>query len=131
MKSSLVLLLLLLPLLAFGAPKKSKKKSAPKPAVPTAADLAIRAALDGAEQQVGGCVLEYVPGDFTLVVLAKLSLNTAGQLLGATLAFTPEQENAEKLRACIDGVLHGITFPRTTGALVQAEREWKFSTETK
>lgn len=125
----LLCLLLLLPALASAAPKK--KRVPPKPLPPSALDVGIKRALDGVEQQVGTCVLDNAAdGDFTLVVRAKLTINSQGQLLGSSLVFVPEAPfGAEKMRPCIEGVLKGLVFPRSTASVLNAEREWTFSTQ--
>lgn len=118
----------LLAALAVAAPKK-KKPAPPKPA-DIATEVAIKKALDGAEQQIGACVLDNgAPGAWTLVVRAKLMINSAGQLMGASLSMVPEGPTAEKTRQCIDAVLQGLTWPRSMAPMVNAEREWTFSTD--
>lgn len=119
--------------LAGAAPKKKKvKPPPPKTASTIATEVAVKKALDGAEAQVGGCVLENAgPDAFTLVVKAQLVLNSAGQLMGTTLSLTPEWPTGEKLKQCVDGVLKGLTWPKSVGPIVNAEREWTFSTESK
>lgn len=118
---------LLLSLVALSAPKK--KKPVPKSAANVATELEIKKTLDGAEAKVGACVLDNMPGAFTLVVKAQLMLNSAGQLLGSTVTLAAEGAGAAKARVCIDGVLKTLTWPRSTGPIVNAEREWTFKTE--
>lgn len=126
----LLLLALVFASLAVAAPKK--KKAVVKPAANIATEVAIKKALDGAEEKVGGCVLESAgPGAFTLVVKAKVSLNSAGQLMGSTVSLAPEGAAAEKTRKCIDAVLQGLTWPKSAAPMINAEREWTFSTESK
>ena len=120
----------LLASLCLAAPKK---KVAPvKPAANVATEVAIKKALDSAEEKVGACVLESAPpGGWTLVVKAKLTLNSAGQLMGTTLTFTPESSTADKTGRCIDGVLKALKWPQSAAPMINAEREWTFSTESK
>lgn len=114
---------------ALAAPKK-KKPAPAKPAANLVTEVEIKKTLDGAEQKVGACVLDNAgPGAFTLVVRAKISLNSAGQLLGTTVALVPENAAAEKTRQCIDLVLQGLTWPRSPAPLINAEREWQFSAD--
>ena len=111
--------------LAIAAPKK--KKPVPKPAANIATEVALKKTLDGAEEKVGGCVFENAPaGPFTLVVKAQLALNSAGQLMRTTISFVPDGASAEKTRKCIDGVLQGLTWPKSNAPLINAEREWTF-----
>jgi hypothetical protein len=127
---SFVLLSLLLASVALAGPPKKKKKPAPPPpktAANLATEVAVKKALDGAEEKVGGCVLESAPsGPFKQVVKAQLTLNSAGQLMGTTLSLTPESASASKLKQCIDDVLKGLSWPKSTGPIVNAEREWTF-----
>jgi hypothetical protein len=117
--------------ISAAAPKKKVPPPA-KPATNIATEVAIKKTLDSAEEKVGACVLEHAgPGGWTLVVKAKLSINSAGQLLGDTVTFTPEGPAADKTRACIDGVLKALTWPKSPAPMVNAEREWTFSTESK
>jgi hypothetical protein len=125
---SFVLLSVVLASVAFAAPKKKKTPPPPpKTAANIATEVAVKKALDGAEEKVGGCVLENAPaGPFTQVVKAALTLNSAGQLMGTTLTLTPEIAAGEKLKKCIDDVLKGLSWPKSTGPIVNAEREWTF-----
>ena len=127
----LSLLLCLFASLSFAAPPKKKKAAVPpKPAANLVMEAAIKKTLDGAEEQVGACVLDNNgPGGWTLVVKAALTINSAGQLMGSTLTLKPEGPAAEKLKKCIDDVLQGLTYPKSPAPLVNAEREWTFSTE--
>lgn len=133
--ASLVRLLLLSVVLAsvsFAAPKKKKAPPPPPPksAANIATEVAVKKTLDGAEEKVGGCVLDTAPpGPIKQVVKAALTLNSAGQLMGTTLTLTPEGESAGKLKKCIDDVLRGLTWPKSTGPIVNAEREWTFETK--
>ena len=120
-------MLLVLASLALAAPKK--KKPVPKSAANVATETEIKKTLDGAEAKVGACVLDNTPGAFTLVVKAQLMLNSAGQLLGSTVTLAPEGEGAAKTRVCIDDVLKTLTWPKSTGPIVNAEREWTFRAE--
>lgn len=123
-RSALVLSCILASL-ALAAPKK--KQPPPKPAPNVATEVAIKKALDGAEEKVGACVLESAgSGAFTLVVRAKISINSAGQLLGTTLTLEPEGPGAQKTRQCIDAVLQGLTWPKSLAPMVNAERLWTF-----
>ena len=118
--------------LVMAAPKKKKAPAPPpKTAANIATEVAIKKALDGAEEKVGACALEHGgPGNWTIVVRAKIALNSAGQLMGTTLTLVPEVAAAEKLRKCIDDILQGLTWPKSQAPMVNAEREWTFSTET-
>lgn len=124
----LLLLSVVLASVSFAAPKKKKAPPPPpKTAANIATEVAVKKALDGAEEKVGGCVLENAPaGPFTQVVKAALTLNSAGQLMGTTLSLNPEIASGEKLKKCIDDVLKGLTWPKSTGPIVNAEREWTF-----
>jgi hypothetical protein len=124
----LLVLSLVLSSVAFAAPKKKKPAPPPpKTAANIATEVAVKKALDGAEEKVGGCVLESAPaGPFKQVVKAQLTLNSAGQLMGATLSLAPEIASGDKLKKCIDDVLKGVTWPKSTGPIVNAEREWTF-----
>jgi len=116
--------------LVFAAPPKKKKVAPPKPAANLVTEAAIKKTLDGAEEKVGQCVLENNPGGgWTLVVKAKVALNSAGQLMGTTLALNPDGPTAEKTKKCIDAVLQTLTWPKSPAPLVNAEREWTFSTQ--
>jgi hypothetical protein len=127
----LVLVVLLAASVALGAPKKKVAPAKPKPVANIATEVAIKKTLDGAEGQVGACVLDNAgSAPFTLVVKAKLNINSAGQLLGSTVTLAPEGASAEKTRKCIEGVLQVLTWPKSTAPLVNAEREWSFSTES-
>lgn len=124
-----VLVSLVVASIAGAAPKK-KKPVPPKPAANIAMEVAIKKTLDGAEERVGGCVLENAPdGPIKLVVTAKVALNSAGQLMGTTIAMAPDGASAEKTRKCIDGVLQGLTWPKSNAPLINAEREWSFETK--
>lgn len=112
--------------LSLAAPPKAKKKKGPPPA-DVATEVALKKTLDGAEEKVGGCVLENAaPGPISLKVKAKLVLNSAGQLMSKDLLLSPEGPANEKTKACIAGVLDGLTWPRSAGPIVNAEREWSF-----
>ncbi len=125
-----MLTVVLLASFAFAASPKKKKKPAPKPAANLVTEAAIKKTLDGAEEKVGQCVLEHNPGGgWTLVVKAKVALNSAGQLMGTTLTMTPDGPTGEKTKKCIDGVLQTLSWPRSQAPLVNAEREWTFSTQ--
>ncbi len=130
---ALVWSFVMISMVAGAAPKKKVvKPPPPKSAATIATEVAVKKTLYGAEAQVGGCVLENAgPAAFTLVVKAQLTLNSAGQLMGTTLSMTPEWPTGEKLKKCVDGVLKGLTWPKSTGPIVNAEREWTFSTESK
>jgi hypothetical protein len=124
-----VLLCAVLASLAVAAPKK-KKPAPPKSAANLATETEIKKALDGAEAKVGGCVLETAPpGPIKQVVKAQFTLNSAGQLMGTSFVLTPEGPAADKLKKCIDGVLQGLTWPRSSGPIVNAEREWSFESK--
>jgi hypothetical protein len=125
----LLLLSVVLASVSFAAPKKKKGPPPPPPktAANIATEVAVKKTLDGAEEKVGGCVLENAPaGPFTQVVKAALTLNSAGQLMGTTLTISPEIASGEKLKKCIDDVLKGLSWPKSTGPIVNAEREWTF-----
>ena len=124
----LLLLSVVLASVSFAAPKKKKAPPPPpKTAANIATEVAVKKALDGAEERVGGCVLESAPaGPFKQIVKAALTLNSAGQLMGTTLSLTPEIASGEKLKKCIDDVLKGLSWPKSTGPIVNAEREWPF-----
>ncbi len=124
----LLLLSVVLASVSFAAPKKKKAPPPPpKTAANIATEVAVKKALDGAEERVGGCVLESAPaGPFKQIVKAALTLNSAGQLMGTTLSLTPEIASGEKLKKCIDDVLKGLSWPKSTGPIVNAEREWTF-----
>jgi hypothetical protein len=128
----LLLLVLLFATAAIAAPKKKKVVVPPKSAANIATEVAVKKTLDGVEEKIGGCVLENAgPAAFTLVVKAKLAINSAGQLLGTTLTTSPESPASEKTKACIDAVLQTLAWPKSAAPLVNAEREWTFSTESK
>ena len=124
----LLLLSVVLASVSFAAPKKKRAPPPPpKTAANIATEVAVKKALDGAEERVGGCVLESAPaGPFKQIVKAALTLNSAGQLMGTTLSLTPEIASGEKLKKCIDDVLKGLSWPKSTGPIVNAEREWTF-----
>lgn len=114
--------------LALAAPKK--KKVVPKSAANVATEVELKNTLDAAEAKVGACVLDNgPPGAFTVVVKAQLILNSAGQLMGSAVTVAPESAGAAKTRVCIDAVLKGLTWPKSAGPIVNAEREWTFTTE--
>lgn len=124
-----VLLALVLASVSLAAPKKKKvvPPPAPTPAANIALQVALKKTLDGAEQQVGACVLDNAPtGAFTLSAKAAISINHAGQLMGTTISFKPEPAAAEKIRKCMEAVMQGLTWPRSLAPLVSAEREWTF-----
>ncbi|MDP1827892.1 MAG: hypothetical protein Q8L48_31755 [Archangium sp.] len=128
----LPLMVLLVASFALAAPKKKKVVVPPKSAANIATEVAIKKTLDGVEEKVGGCVLDHAgPAAFTLVVKAKIAINSAGQLMGTTLTTTPESPASEKTRKCIDGVLQTLAWPKSAAPMVNAEREWTFSTESK
>ena len=114
------------------APKKvAAPKVKPKSAANVATEAAIKKALDGAAEKVGACVLDNAgSAPFTLVVKASLNINSAGQLLASTVTLTPEGPSAEKTRKCIEGVVQSLTWPKSNSPMVNAEREWSFSTES-
>ena len=129
----LPLAVVLLASLALAGPPKKKKVPAPPPksAANLATEAGIKATLDGAQQKVGGCVLDNgPPGNWTIVVKAKIALNSAGQLMGTTLTMVPDGPTSEPTRKCIDAVLQTLTWPKAAGPMVNAEREWTFSTQT-
>ncbi|MEW5739984.1 MAG: hypothetical protein AB1938_13715 [Myxococcota bacterium] len=109
-----------------------RKKKAPAKPAPTPAEKLISQALDGAEEKVGGCVLESASaGAWTKVVKVKVSLNGAGQMMNATVAIQPVDESAAKTQACVEAVLQATAWPKSGGPLATAEREWTFSTEAR
>ena len=131
MRLFLILSCVVATLAVAGGKKKAPPPPPPKTAANIATEVAIKKALDGAEQKVGGCVLDNGPaGNWTIVVKAKIALNSAGQLMGTTLTLTPDSSTAEKTRQCIDAVLQTLTWPKSQAPMVNAEREWTFSTET-
>jgi hypothetical protein len=113
---------------AFAGPKKKPKKApAPTAAV---AEAAIKKALDDAQPQVGGCVLEGVePGakTWTQVVRLKVSINGVGQVLTLDAALEPANTNAAKTKSCIEAALQKASWPTTHAPMVTVEREWTFS----
>lgn len=125
-----VLLCCLLAAVAFaGTKKKAKKAPPPKP---PSAEAELSKALDGAEGTVGGCVLEGTgAGSWTRVVRVKLTVNGAGQVLSSTVTLSPEEPNGAKTRACIEAALQTVTYPKGTGSLATADREWTFSAEAR
>lgn len=123
------LVLILLASVALAAPPKKKRKPPPpKPAANVLMEVELKKTLDGAEEKVGGCVLESAgPGAFTLMARAKVTLNSAGQLMGTTVTLVPaETPGADKMRSCIESVLKELTWPRSSAPLINAEREWTF-----
>ena len=55
----------------------------------------------------------------------KLTLNSAGQIMGADVKVTPD---APKTASCVEGAVRGLTFPKNIeGPLTNVEREWSFS----
>ena len=115
--------------ISIGAAPKKKKVPPPPPQPPANIMLQVqlKKALDGAEEKVGACVMESAPaGAFSLAVRAQITINHAGQLMGTTLSFKPEIPAAEKMRKCLEGVLQGLTYPKSLAPLVNAEREWSF-----
>lgn len=126
-----VLTCLLCASFVLAAPPKKKKAVPPKAPTNLVIEAAIKKTLDGAEEKVGACVLEHNgPGAWTLVVKAKLTINSAGQLMGKNLTLKPEGPAAEKVKQCIGGVLDALTYPKSPAPLMNAEREWTFSTES-
>jgi hypothetical protein len=121
-----VLLCCALSALALAGPKKKK---APPPKPPSA-EAELSKALDGAEGAVGGCVLEGTgAGSWTRVVRVKLTLNGAGQVMNSTVTLSPEEPNGAKTRACIEDALKAVTYPKGTGSIATADREWTFSAQ--
>lgn len=116
-------LLLVLALLA-AAPKKKKAPAKKPTAASVATEAELKRTLDAAEAKVGACVLDNAPpGPLSLKVKAKFTLNSAGQLMGRDLTLEPPNE---KTGACIAAILDGLTWPKASGPLVKAEREWTF-----
>jgi hypothetical protein len=107
--------------LAAGA---GKKKPAPAPHPTT--DALIRKALDSSQDKVQACVLDGAPqGKWTMTVKLKLTLDSAGQIMGADVKVTPD---APKTASCIEGVIRGLSFPKSiAGPLTNVDREWSFS----
>jgi hypothetical protein len=102
-----------------------KKKAPAKPPPPPATDKLIHQALDGAQDKVAACVIESVTDPkFNVTVKVHLTINSAGQLMGAKIVVTPD---APKTVSCVDEVMHGLTFPKSTGPIVDVDREWNFS----
>lgn len=113
---------------ALAGPKKQRP---PKPA-PVPAEKLISQALDGAEEKVGGCLLESAPpGAWTRVVKVKVSLNGGGQVMSAVVTLKPEGGDAAKTKACVEAVLQAVAWPKPGGPLATAEREWTFGTEAR
>jgi hypothetical protein len=104
-----------------------KKKVPPKPVAPEVHE-AISKALDDAEQKVGGCILEGQGGSvvWNKVVKLSLTLDSAGKLMKAKVAFEPD-DVSDSVRTCVDGVLAAVTFPKTNAPLTNIERSWTFS----
>ena len=112
---------------SFAPLPKPKKAPAPTAAV---AEAAIKKALDDAQPQVGGCVLEGVePGakTWTQVVRLKVSINGVGQVLTLAATLEPANANAPKTKSCIEAALQQARWPTTHAPMVTVEREWTFS----
>jgi len=122
-----LVLLCVLPLAAFAAPKKKKPKRKAKAPVTATMQAEVARALDAAEAKVGGCVVEQAgAGEWKRVVRVKVTLNGVGQVMGSTLAVEPQDAAADAMRPCIDGALREVSYPKTGAPLVNAEREWTF-----
>lgn len=129
LRGSLVALCLLASLAVAGPKKKGKKPPAPVKPPPTA-EVDIKLALDARQEQVGACVLDSAGNELTSqLVRVSLTLNSAGQLLGADVGLEPEPAQAAKLRECVTAAVRGASFPRLKAPLVKVEREWTFRFE--
>jgi hypothetical protein len=117
MKAALAVLLLL---------TAAKKKPAPKAPTPSTESV-IHKTLDSAQDKVAACVLDgAAAGKWTVTVKLKLTLNSAGQIMGAKVGVTPD---AAKTATCVEGVVRALTFPKSTGPIVDVDREWTFSSQ--
>jgi hypothetical protein len=113
----------LIALLAVPGFAAGKKARAPAPQAAIKAQLV---ALFARQQDaIARCVLEAMPeGKWTVVVRAKVTLDSAGQLMALDLEVRPA---APKIAACVDGVIRALSFPKSGAPMVQFEREWTFS----
>lgn len=130
--SVLALLLVAAGALAQAKAPKSKKKAPPPPPPPPAqvTKVEVSLLLDGVQDRVAACVLEGAgDGALNQQVVVGVTLNGVGQLMAADVKLVPENEKAAATRACIEGVVRGVAFPKTGAPLVTAEREWIFKTE--
>jgi hypothetical protein len=101
------------------------KKKAPAKPPPPSSDKLIHQALDGAQDKVAACVIENVTDPkFNVTVKVHLTLNSAGQVMGTKVAVTPD---APKTATCVEGVVRALSYPKSTGPLVDVDREWNFS----
>jgi hypothetical protein len=106
-------------MLSSGAP--AKKKPPPKSDV----EASLRKALDSGQQKVADCVLSYAPdGAWSQTVKVKISINSAGQLMGSVVTMKPSSDVA---RACIEKVVKALEFPKSAAPLITVEREWTFA----
>ena len=113
--------------LALVGPAAAKKK---KPAPPqpdnAAADAAIRKALDAEQQAIADCVVADAPaGAWAVTVKATVRVNSAAQVMSADVSFDPAKP--ESTRACVEKVLRGIAYPKTTAPMISISREWSFA----
>jgi hypothetical protein len=103
---------------ATGSRSFAKKPKAPDPRA------AVQAALDARGDQVGACALAGATKKIKVTV--KLVLGSKGQLLDTTV--TTDAANDDSIRACIQKVLAGGTWPKLPPKypLLTLERDWKF-----
>lgn len=116
---------------AFAQSKKPKsKKKAPPPPPEQVTKVEVALLLDGVQDRVATCVLDGAgEGPLNQQVVVGVTLNGVGQLMAADVKLAPANDKAATTRACIEGVVRGLTFPKTGAPLVTAEREWIFKTE--
>ena len=130
MTRTLCLLCCLTAALAVAGPKKKSPPKKAKPAATLAAETAIKQALDGAQAEVGGCVVNGAPdGAWKQTAKVKVILDGKGQVMDLSTSLEPANANEAKTRACIDAALRKLTWPQTHAPLTTVEREWAFSME--
>lgn len=114
----------------LAAPKKKAPPPKKKPTHAQVLEDTLKRLLDGAQADVGGCVVNGVEGDaptWKQVAKVKVVLDGKGQIIEASATLVPANANAPKTKSCIEAVLRKVTWPVTHTPLTTAEREWTFA----
>lgn len=107
-------------LLAQGGPAEvwaaKKKRLTPQ--------AALSAALDGRRDDIQGCALRLAGTATAIQVVTHLTLNNQGALINSRITVTAPGGDADGIKACVEGVVRTIKFPRSDAPLVTIDRTW-------
>ncbi len=115
---------------SWAAPKKKAPPAKKKPTTTQVLEETLKRSLDGAQVDVGGCVVAGVEGDaptWKQVAKVKVVLDGKGQIMEASATLEPSNVNAANTKTCIENVLRRVAWPVTHAPLTTAEREWTFA----